>query len=199
MVIRILHRQLTINCAWSNYLNYEETWSTNFSETPTHGFTFIRVPCDLTQADYSSLLLQPHPRQVRQSYLDIILGRAPNTTSGWKLQVKPLNWLIHMMNTTQNLWNFFSDILTCTDLLFLFDTLIPPHFPYLPLLLYPVFLWAYIALQVFKSPIFSIHVFCLLRYQDLSLSLLQIFFIQATHSYNFSINNTQNWAWDIFY
>ena len=66
---------------------------------------------------YSSLLLQPYPQQVRQSFLAITLGKAPNTTTGLKLQVTPLNWLLHMMDNTQYLWNFFLCILTCADLL----------------------------------------------------------------------------------
>lgn len=74
---------------------------------------------------YSSLLLQLHPQHVRQSFLAITLGKAPNTTTGLKLQVTPLNWLLHMMDNTQYLWNLFLYILTCADLLIF---ICYPHF-----------------------------------------------------------------------
>lgn len=46
-----------------------------------------------------------------------MFGRARNKTSGLKMQVIPPNWLLHMVDKSHDLWNFFLNIHTCTDLL----------------------------------------------------------------------------------
>lgn len=65
------------------------------------------------------------------------------------------------------------------------------HFLYWTSFLFLIFLWAYTAFQISKSHILLFHAFHLFRYQDLSLSVLQIVFIQALHPYQLSINKAQ--------